>query len=188
MELHQKFQKHNHNNDFFQMEQKYYTIRMILLLAARDAFLLEKTFNLPEYHVITKLDNMLALLLDSTKEICLGILDRHNKAKASKCESIIQYLLNNYHDPSLSAQSIAEKFGYSEKYLFKYFKEQTGMSHISYLNQIRMERAVELLETSTFTTQQISEKVGYINYDTFLKAFKREFNMTPGQFKKSLII
>ena len=71
----------------------------------------------------------------------------------------------------------------SEKYLFTLFKKKTGYSPTSYLHHIRMEKAAQLLRETDDTVQNISVQVGFANFGTFYKAFKREFGVAPGKFR-----
>jgi len=73
----------------------------------------------------------------------------------------------------------------SEVYLSQFFKEQSGETFSSYLERIRMEKAVELLLTSEQSIQVIAEKVGYSTSNTFGRAFKRIYGMSALSYRKT---
>lgn len=56
-----------------------------------------------------------------------------------------------------------------------------------YLTSIRMEEAIKLLRTTDLKTYEIGEKVGYNNVRRFVDAFKQIYNVSPMEYRKSLI-
>ena len=67
----------------------------------------------------------------------------------------------------------------------KRFQALVGTSPILYLAQWRLLKARQLLADTTGSVQQVSELVGYQSEFAFAKAFKRQFGLSPGQFRKS---
>jgi len=64
------------------------------------------------------------------------------------------------------------------------FKAETGMTPVSYLKKLRIERARTLLETTFLTNQQIIIKVGMYDESHFVKDFKKAYGLQPSQYRK----
>ncbi|MEK6282544.1 MAG: helix-turn-helix domain-containing protein [Acidobacteriota bacterium] len=64
------------------------------------------------------------------------------------------------------------------------FKAETGVTPVSYLKKLRIERARELLETTFLTNQQIIIKVGMYDESHFVKDFKKAYGLRPSQYRK----
>ncbi|WP_135551349.1 helix-turn-helix domain-containing protein [Paenibacillus cymbidii] len=98
-------------------------------------------------------------------------------------DNIIGYLQQHYSDGGLSLSSVADRFGISEVYLSQFFKEQTGENFSAYMENIRMNAARELLLSDQLTVDDVAKQVGYLNTNTFYKAFKRVEGISPGKFR-----
>ncbi len=82
--------------------------------------------------------------------------------------------------PTIS--SLAKRVGTNECYLKKGFRGQTGMSIGEYIRELRMGRALELLETGRHTVMEVAIAVGYTNPSHFSAAFKKFYGETPSRY------
>lgn len=164
-------------------EQRYYALRLAIILAQRDSDIDGNAQDLPKYGKITSPNEALDKLLDAGKATCIAIKEKQKNSVSEQGEKFLQYIEQNYSNDMLCPAQIAEHFHLSEKYLYTVFKESTGRSPASYILQKRMKVAAELLLTTDMTVQEISSSVGFNNFSTFHKAFKREYATTPGQFR-----
>ena len=71
-----------------------------------------------------------------------------------------------------------------ERTLKRRFKTATGGSLIEYLQNLRVEQAKRLLETSGLPADEISAAVGYEDASFFRRLFKRGTGLTPGQYRR----
>lgn len=118
-------------------------------------------------------------------QICNDMNDRkksHNNAQKLK---IIDYVQASYLNPNLNLAMVADLFNLSEVYLSLFFKEQTGVNFSDYLENIRLEKAKELLCGTNLTVNEISLKVGYNTSNTFSRAFKRINGVSAGAYKNA---
>lgn len=76
--------------------------------------------------------------------------------------------------------------GYSESYLCKLFREQTGETVAAYAVQKRIARAKEMIREGRYNFSQISDALGFDTPQYFSRVFKRVTRMTPSEFKGSL--
>ncbi|GBG05584.1 putative AraC family transcriptional regulator [Paenibacillus agaridevorans] len=129
--------------------------------------------------------------LESMKDLVFGIyrymIDTLYGKKESKNDDLknqmIQYIGSHY-DSDISLAKLAEHFEMNPKYLSRFFKDQTGINFVQYVNRLRIEHAKELLiNDKNLHIDEVGEKVGYLNKNTFITTFKKQEGMTPGKFR-----
>ena len=96
---------------------------------------------------------------------------------------IERYILDNYAK-QITLTDMAEKFHMSSVYFCQYFKKKKGITYLQFLNQIRIEKAKELLEKREYTLEQVAEMVGINNSNYFGRLFKKVTGMTTGEYLK----
>lgn len=104
-------------------------------------------------------------------------------SRDSIIDSIIHYIDHNYSE-NISLESIAPKFGYNSSYLGKILSKKIGVNFNTYLDQIRVGHAKELLIKEKYQVYKIAELVGYSNVDYFHIKFKKSTGMSPAEFRK----
>lgn len=95
-------------------------------------------------------------------------------------------MADHYEDCELSLSKVADYVGLNEKYFTNRFTKETGENFSSYLTALRMQKAKELLKTTTFKVYEISEMVGYHNAEHFNRMFKKLNGITPAQYRKTM--
>lgn len=104
-----------------------------------------------------------------------------NPLRLVRYDQIYSYICDNY--PMTSARKIAEYFHISQSYLCKLFHEN-GTTVTTVIQEIRLQQTRSLLEQSDLSIQNIAELVGYHDLTYFIKLFKRNFSITPYQYRK----
>lgn len=94
-----------------------------------------------------------------------------------------QYILDNYQNPDLSVEMICRHLHMSPAYFSTMFKKETGQAYIAYLTEIRLNKAVELLNKTDDKTYVIASKVGYQEQNYFSYVFKKKFGVSPTKFR-----
>ena len=79
---------------------------------------------------------------------------------------------------------LAEVAGYSVCYFTRKFRGETGMTPYHYVLTSRISRSKQLLTTTDFTVQRISEEVGFGSAENFIHAFTKETGISPERFRK----
>jgi two-component system, response regulator YesN len=136
--------------------------------------------NVPEsYHIAKK-------IFDNTQTNDSYSLIKHENSEDIKVSSIIrkaiEYVNENYAK-DINLSTIAYAFDINSFYLGQQFKKELGESFTNYINKIRIEKAKELLLSSTLKTVDIAKKVGYSNTNYFSTIFKKTTGFTPSEFK-----
>lgn len=99
-------------------------------------------------------------------------------------ERIIHYLKENYRE-EIVFEDMAKEIGISYSYMRKIVYELTGKSMIDYLNQLRIEKAKQLLMDTDLTIKQIAAEVGYYNVQSFNRFFRKYEGMPPSSYKSA---
>jgi two-component system response regulator YesN len=127
-----------------------------------------------------------AYMTQTIIDLCQYVNNQKRSHNVELKDQIIDYIDDNYEDGSLCLASISSFFGISEVYLSQCFKEQTGENFSTYMENTRMNQARDLLMQENLTVEDIARQVGYLNTNTFYKAFKRIEGVSPGTFRKKL--
>lgn len=77
----------------------------------------------------------------------------------------------------------SRQLGYSVPYLSKKFSQEVGVGFTEYLQNVRLEHACRLLETTDMKVSRIATEVGYENLKHFNALFKRKLSLTPREFR-----
>jgi AraC-like DNA-binding protein len=90
-------------------------------------------------------------------------------------------------DPSApyTVESLAEMSNMSRSTFAEHFVTAFGLSPMHFVNQVRMEMAVNLLNTSGLPIDRVAERVGYASRSHFSQAFKKHTGHSPAQYRRS---
>ncbi len=97
-------------------------------------------------------------------------------------EKVKIYVCKNYKN-DLTLEFISSLLYLNRSYLSHLFKEKTGEKFVDYLNNVRIEKAKELLIETDKKMYAIAKAVGYDNIKYFFRVFKKKTGMTPEQFR-----
>src|SRR5699024_167921 len=85
----------------------------------------------------------------------------------------------------IPVRQIAERFSVSETSLKNYFRGVYGQNISTWLREIRMNEAARLLSATKRPIAEISEQVGYSNQGKFAAVFKKQFGLSPLEYRRS---
>ncbi len=106
-------------------------------------------------------------------------------SKDPQMERIFHFISQNF-DKDLTVHSICTDLKIAEHNFYQIFR-RNGIKFAKYLNLVRIEKAKELLLTTDKKVTDIALLVGFLDPDYFYKLFKAQTNLTPSEFRQSII-
>ena len=114
------------------------------------------------------------------------IKNLHSKNENNIISAVREFIDENYSDPDISLTGISKEYFVSISHLSRIFKKETGLTFIKYLNKVRMESAVKMLNETSLRAYQIADAVGMQDPHYFGTCFKKYTGMTVNDFRKSI--
>ena len=100
--------------------------------------------------------------------------------------SITRYLQEHLSE-EISLSVLAEEFHLNPQYISQLFKSEIGVGFLTYLTNMRLEKAKKLLVSTALSVAEIAEQCGYSDYRVFAKVFKKTEGITPSQFRRDFL-
>jgi two-component system response regulator YesN len=123
------------------------------------------------------------------KELIERFMESRGKEEASsgldaggKIEKIKRFTLRNI-GTNVGLKDAATLVFLSPKYISRVFKQKTGKGFSRYKQEVRIREAREMLVKTGFNINQISEKLGYKNAESFSRIFKKRTGFSPREFR-----
>lgn len=130
------------------------------------------------------LENRDILLEKVIVKICEYRTSFQKSRQIELSEKILTYIKENAFQATLSLDSLGDEFGLSPYYISRFMTEQTGENLKNYITRLRIEEAKRLLEHTALPLYEIVLRVGYQDVSSFIRKFKKELAMTPGEYRE----
>ena len=101
--------------------------------------------------------------------------------KIDKARVLIREQINT----NVSPEAIAKELIMTYSWFRRLFKQYTGLAPAQYITQLRLQRAKELLSTTSKSVKEIAVEMNYESVDYFSTQFRRQTRMTPTQYRNS---
>lgn len=132
---------------------------------------------------VETLDGLRDYMSETLSALCEHFNSNKKIHNAELVSRVIRHIETNYSE-DLSLEGIAATLKLTPQYVRKLVKDISGLNLMDYLTEIRIKKAEELLLKSDLSVQEISEKVGYACYRTFLQHFRERTGKIPTQYRK----
>lgn len=136
-----------------------------------------------EIHKFRSIDEFASWLQDTCNKIRRMIRQERNDTTKTMTEKAKQYIEEHYSQSDLSVEDLCSHLNVSATYFSTMFKKAVGMSFVSYLTQVRLEHAVDLLNNTEDKSYIIAEKVGYTEPNYFSYVFKKKYGISPSKYR-----
>lgn len=126
----------------------------------------------------TNVDDGFEILRQACLSLCDDVAKQDGKTQFK--QKITRFIEEHYMDSDLSLDMLADFMDVNYYYLSRLFKETMGSNFASYLTAVRMEKAKRLLGAKSVTVKQVAQQVGFADSNSFIRAYKKFFQITPG--------
>lgn len=96
----------------------------------------------------------------------------------------VDYINANLND-KISLDTLAELCGLSPVYLSSLFKKETGINLSQYILTCKLEQAKIMIRAGQHTFEEIAGHLGFCSQSYFIRCFKREYGITPREYKQT---
>lgn len=110
-----------------------------------------------------------------------------NKKADPLVSEIVQYIEKHYNQ-NISLDQLALTFNLSKQWLILRFKKEMNITPITYLNNFRMKKAKELLLQRETLISEVAFACGFETPYYFTNAFKKHFGISPGIWRKNMML
>ena len=135
------------------------------------------------------LRNQAYKILDSMiPEVDYSEKNEDKKPQAYKKRNIVdilRYVHDHYIDENFSIKYMAAFFDTSMSNISHFFKKNMGITVSQYIEQIKLDRAKELLTNTDKTVADIAQELRYANSTAFIEMFKKNEGVTPGAYREN---
>jgi LacI family transcriptional regulator len=116
-----------------------------------------------------------------------GIIERQSTNVLAVSDPVVaktlRFIWDHYGDQRLTIDEIATESGFSRRTLERKFRISLNRGINSMLQKKRLEECCKLLDTTSLTTEELSEKVGFSSGNYLHRAFAKAFDMTPREYR-----
>jgi len=155
-----------------------------MLKAASELGIRDVVQDIPRVTSFETLEELEKKLSGLAAAVCAQVERNLETEERSLIDRILAYIDENYADGMLSLETISERFSVSASYFSRSFKEKAGVNFSKYLWQKRLNEVLLRLTTTSEPLKDIVARVGYLDAPNFIRKFKKETGMTPGQYRK----
>ena len=120
----------------------------------------------------------------------MGLLLRHKEEHGYGATSVreriatsVEFMKGHLGEP-LKVATLAALVNLSRSHYTTLFRRVTGYAPLSYLNHLRMQRAVQLLNSTDLPIKQISDQLGFSEQFYFSRTFSRMHNHSPTEHRR----
>ncbi len=107
-----------------------------------------------------------------------------NKNSENLLNVIVDYVDTHFHQKDITLRKVADIFSYTEKYLSHFFKSKMGIGFNEYVNKLRLQYALDLIEKGADSVTEIALKCGFADPLYFSKFFKKNMGKSPTEYIK----
>lgn len=126
-----------------------------------------------------KLNDLLTLLMESSWHH-----EAHTNAPKKMEVSCVKAFLDEHYSEKLSLESVASHFFIDKHYLARLFKEQYGVTLVTYLQQVRITHAKRMLRFTDKSIEEIGLECGIGELNYFSRVFKKLEGVSPSEFRR----
>lgn len=135
---------------------------------------------------VNSISDVSALISEMIHKYCLLVKNYAIKGYSAVTKEIISYIDFHYTE-DLNLNFFSEMFNVSKTYLSNLFRKETGITLTEFIHQVRMRKAITLINSSALPITAIATACGYNDINYFIRIFKRTYGLSPKQYQKTVM-
>lgn len=146
---------------------------------------LEATYNKLSSYMKAKgyLYELIGILYENNMFLYEDKLEEINGYNIENVKKVLSFIQDNYNN-KITLEEAASVVGMNTQYFCRYFKKLLGKTLTEYINEVRVEKAVEYLIESDYKIIDVAVECGYDNIGYFIKRFKEIKGVSPSEYRK----
>ena len=150
-------------------------------LKARIESLIRQRSSLAAYYLGSSLDKTEKKQPDVKLEQVLESVPSFNN---TFIQEVIRLVDENLQNPDFKIDDLAETMNMSRAVFYRKIKTFTGASPIDLVKEMRLKRALELLDADTYSLSEVAYQSGFSSPQYFSRVFKEQMQCTPNEYKR----
>lgn len=98
-------------------------------------------------------------------------------------QKTLWYIRCNFRK-KITLQSLGDRVGYTPNHLALMFKNSVGISCMTYIRQLRLRYAIDLLNHTSLSVESIAQEAGFSSVSYFIATFHKETGKTPNEYRQ----
>ncbi|MDR1771957.1 MAG: response regulator [Hungatella sp.] len=144
------------------------------------------TINIAEQlNHFNSLEDILEWLRSFCQKLCRLLEDRKS-TRSDKLVDLARSYIKEHYMEKLTLADVAEALNISSGHLSNTFKKLTGSTLSDYIAQVKIQHAMELIDTHQYLMYEISDKLGFDNPYYFSKVFKKVTGISPREHENRI--
>ncbi len=132
---------------------------------------------------INNIDEFITWLEDISLRLYKSMQEKRENVSKQVIMQAKMYIMENYTSTDLTVELICKHLHMSTAYFSTLFKKEVGQTCIAYITELRLNKAIELLNTTDYKTYKIADMVGYTEQNYFSYVFKKKYGVSPSKYR-----
>lgn len=149
----------------------------------------EKSFSISDFYIneaerknsAQALQNTVAAVITDYRRL---VREAQQRVYSLPVLRAVKYIRQHIYGTCTVAE-MAASIDYNPQYLATIFKTEVGMTPIEYIRITKIQEARDLLLTKDYSVAEVSQSLGFCNTSYFIREFRRIYDMTPSQYRKT---
>lgn len=113
----------------------------------------------------------------------MSLTQQDSQAHDDQLVQRAQQWLRRHHQQPFRLAALADYLAVSERTVIRHFQQTLSTTPANYAQQVKLDFAKRLLETTTLTLEQVAERIGYADPGSFRRLFKRHSGLSPAAYR-----
>ena len=105
----------------------------------------------------------------------------------NRLEPVLEFIEKGYSE-KITVKQLADMLCLSEDRFAHLFRDGVKRSPVQYINEVRLNKAMALLQTGEYTVTEVAVATGFSDYNNFGRLFRKQYGLTPNQARQGKLV